>query len=72
MLGEEFTGYDAEAMWEDAKLGINTFGDYERMAIVTDATWVRRAVKAFGWLIPGDVCVYHLDRLDDARAWVVG
>ena len=70
VLGSEFTGFDADAMWEDTKLGVKTFNSYERMAIVTDATWVRRSVKAFGWLIPGDVQVFHLDRLADAKAWI--
>jgi hypothetical protein len=70
VLGEEFSGYETDAMWEDTKLGVKTFNSYEKMAIVTDATWVRRAVKAFGWLIPGEVRVFHLDRLDDARAWI--
>lgn len=70
VLGPEFTGYDADALWEDTKLGLKTFTDYERMAIVTDTTWLRRSVKAFGWLIPGEVRVYPHDRMDDARAWI--
>ena len=70
VLGPEFTGYDAEAMWDDTKLGLKTFNSYERMGIVTDATWVRRSVKAFGWLIPGDVRVFHVDQLDAARTWI--
>lgn len=70
VLGPEFTGYEADAMWEDTKLGMRTFTDYERMGIVTDGTWVRRSVKAFGWLIPGEVKVFPYDRLDEARAWI--
>jgi hypothetical protein len=70
VLGEEFSGYEADAMWEDTKLGVKTFNSYERMAVVTDAVWVRRAVKAFGWLLPGELRVYHLDGLDEARAWI--
>lgn len=70
VLGTEFTGYESDAMWEDTKLGLKTFNSYERMAIVTDATWVRRAVKAFGWLIPGDVELFHVDRLEAARSWI--
>jgi hypothetical protein len=70
VLGSEFTGYDMDAAWEDVKLGVGTFGDYERMAIVTDATWVRRTVKAMGWLIPGDVRVFPYDELDAARTWI--
>ena len=72
VLGEEFTGYDAEALWEDTKLGVRTFRDYERIAIVTDAVWLRRTVKAFGWLIPGEVRVFHVADLTEARAWITG
>jgi hypothetical protein len=32
---------------------------------------VRRTVKAFGWLIPGEVEVFHADSLVAARAWIV-
>ena len=70
VLGPEFTGYEGDAMWEDTKLGVKTFNKYDKMAIVTDTTWVRRAVKAFGWLIPGEVEVYAYDQLADARAWI--
>jgi hypothetical protein len=72
VLGSEFTGYEADAMWEDFKLGVKTFTAYDRMAIVTDAAWVRRSVKAFGWLIPGDVRVFPLADLDNARSWISG
>ena len=70
VLGPEFTGYEADAMWEDTKLGAKTFTKYDRMAVVTDTSWVRHSVKAFGWLIPGDVKVYPSDQLDEARAWI--
>jgi len=70
VLGTEFTGFDAGAMWDDTKLGVKTFNSYERMAIVTDATWVRRSIKALGWLIPGDVRVFHVDELDSALGWI--
>jgi hypothetical protein len=70
VLGPEFTGYEADAMWEDTKLGMKTFTDYDRMAIVTDTTWLRRTVKAFGWAIPGEVRVFPYDQLAEARAWI--
>jgi hypothetical protein len=48
------------------------FNSYDRMAIVTDATSVRRTIKAFGWLIPGEVRLFHLDGLETARTWITG
>lgn len=70
VLGAEFSGFESEAMWDDAKLGAKTFNSYEKIAVVTDAKWVSRSIKAVGWLIPGDVQVFHEDRLEAAREWV--
>ena len=70
VLGTEFTGYDHDAAWEDVKLGVKTFNSYDRMAIVTDAPSMRRMIKAFGWLIPGEVRVFHLDGIVEATAWI--
>ncbi|MGI9576823.1 MAG: STAS/SEC14 domain-containing protein [Microthrixaceae bacterium] len=70
VLGAEFTGFESEAAWDDAKLGAKTFKDYEKIAVVTDAKWISRSIKAVGWLIPGDVKVFHEDRMEAAREWV--
>ena len=68
-LGPEFTGYEADAMWEDTKLGFRTFTKYERLAVVTDTTWVKRCVKAFGWMMPGHVKIFDVAELDAATRW---
>ena len=72
VLGPEFEGFAADAMWEDAKLGVKTFTSYERVALVADASWLRRTVRAFGWLMPGEVRGFALADLDAARDWVSG
>lgn len=69
-LGESFEGYEGDAMWADAKLGMRTFTKFDRAAIVTDTTWVRRAVKAFCWMMPGHVQVFALAEMDDATSWI--
>jgi hypothetical protein len=71
VLGPEFEGYEADAMWEDAKLGMKTFTSYERIAVVTDSTLIRRSVSAFGWLMPGEVKTFPAGELDAARTWIV-
>jgi len=70
VLGPEFEGYEADAAWEDAKLGMRTFTSYERIGVVTDSDMIRRSVKAFGWLMPGDVKVFAVADLDDAGTWI--
>ena len=71
VLGSEFAGYEADAAWEDAKLGVRTFTSYERIAVVTDSALIRRSVRASAWLMPGEVRVFPVDDLEGARAWIV-
>jgi hypothetical protein len=70
LLGDEFEGYSAGAAWEDTKLGIHHWDTWERIAVVTDRTWIHDGVKAFAWMLPAEVRVFGLDARDDAQAWV--
>jgi hypothetical protein len=69
-LGEGFEGYDTSAMLADGALGIGHLGSFERIAIVTDAEWLRRAVQLVGALIPGDVRLFAAGDGERARTWV--
>ncbi len=69
-------GMDAGAMVEDAKsglkLGLGHMKAWKRTAIVTDVDWIRKAMKAFGFMAPGDVRVFGPAELDAAKVWVAG
>ncbi len=69
-LGEEFTKFEAAAMWDDTKLGLKHFTGWERMAIVSDIGWIRTAIKIFGLGIPGHVRVFHNSELAAATRWI--
>lgn len=70
VLGPEFSGYSAAAMWDDAKVGMTHPFSWERIAVVTDHDAYRRLVNGFGFLIPGQVRVFPVAELEDAKAWV--
>jgi SpoIIAA-like len=70
VLGPEFSGYSAAAMWDDAKVGMTHPFSWERIAVVTDHDSYRRLVKGFGFLIPGEVRVFGVAELEDAKAWI--
>jgi hypothetical protein len=70
VLAEGFDNYTRGAAWEDAKVGMRHFTSFERVAVVTDVDWIETGVKAFGFIMPGDVRVYESDRVDEARNWV--
>jgi SpoIIAA-like len=65
---------DAGAMLQDAKtgldLGIGHHSAWRRTAIVTDIDWVRKALRAFAWMAPGEVKAFAEGDLEAARAWV--
>ena len=69
-LGKEFRGFDAKALWDDAKVGLQHFSSWERIAVVTDEGWIRTAVKAFGFVMPGRVRVFGNGELTDACQWL--
>jgi hypothetical protein len=69
-LGKDFSGFEAAAMWDDAKLGLKHLAGWEKMAVVSDIEWLRAAVRIFGLAIPGHVRVFHDRELADAKRWI--
>jgi hypothetical protein len=43
---------------------------FAKIAIATNAKGIRGVVKAFGWMIPGDVKLFSRDDIDQARSWI--
>ena len=68
---DEHASYSLGAIWADTKVGFRDLKGWERVAIVSDADWLEHAVKAFGWMVPGEVKVFELTS-QDAKAWLVG
>jgi hypothetical protein len=69
-LGEDYSGIEAGAMWDDAKLGLKHFADLQRMAVVSDVEWIRWAVTIFGVAMSRHVRVFHNRELTEAKRWV--
>jgi hypothetical protein len=70
VLGDDFTGYSGGAMWEDTKAGVGHWNRWEKIALVTDNHTYHNGVKAVAWLVPGEVKLYTMTELDDAKAWI--
>jgi hypothetical protein len=70
VLGEDFEGFDAGAALDDTKLGLEHWREFDRIGVVTHHTPYRAALKAFGFLLPGEVRLFDLDELAAARQWV--
>src|SRR5262245_55288666 len=64
------TKFTAGAAFADAKLGLKHLRGWERIAVVTDEDWLENSIKAFGWMMPGEVKVFDDDEVDEAKAWL--
>ena len=75
-LIESLDKMDPSALWADAKvgydLGIRHHDAWVRSAIVTDIDWLARATRLFAWMIPGEVRVFPINELEQAKAWTAG
>lgn len=69
-IGPSFSGIDVGAVWEDTKVGFEHLARWERMALVTDVGWIRHAVGAFRFLMPGRLRVFGMAQADEARIWI--
>ena len=75
-VGPDFERFELGALAHDARAGI-TLGighphAWKRTAVVTDVDWIVKSIHMFAWLTPGEVRVFDLDGIDEAKAWVAG
>ena len=75
-VGPGFEEFEAGALLEDTRAGI-TLGvghprSWKRTAIATDVDWIAKATHMFAWMAPGELNVYPLDELEEAKAWIAG
>jgi hypothetical protein len=62
---------DAGAVWEDFRVGIGHLSGWERIAVVTDVEWIRLAINAFRFLVPGEIRIFPTSEAAEARRWIV-
>jgi hypothetical protein len=74
VVGDDFSGLDAGALWEDMKaggsVGLKHRSAWRRMAVVTDKDWIRHATAAAGWLAPGELRIFGPGERDQAIGWL--
>lgn len=63
--------YSAGAMWADTRLWARHLKGWRKVAVVSDADWLENSIKAFGWMMPGDIEVFEPDEILEAKQWLV-
>jgi hypothetical protein len=59
------------AAWEDLDIEPLSLQRWERVAVITDVSWIHHTVKALRFLIPGDVKVFPTVKAGEGRDWLI-
>ncbi len=69
---EDFKGWEAKAMLDDARLGFAHWNDFERLALIGAPHWVEPFAKLFDAVSKGAVKTFDEGAYEDALAWAKG
>lgn len=76
VISPDYEGFGPGGLAEDIKLGFGALLKHhsamKRIAVVSDKDWVRHAMHAFAWMVPGELAVFGADELDEAKRWAAG
>lgn len=54
----------------EAELGIKHRDPWERIAVVSDLSWLWRAFEAFSWMVPGEMRLFRESEFEQAKTWL--
>lgn len=69
-IGADFSAMDFGAMWEDTRLGLGHWSDWDKIAIVTDVGWIADTMKLMKVFMPQPIRVFSGAEANEARDWV--
>jgi SpoIIAA-like len=72
LVGPEAREVEGEAMTADTGFRARHATSFERVAVVSDEDWVRPALQALSFLLPGKAKGFPTRELSDAKAWLTG
>ena len=70
VIGNDFTGYELQALWDDSAFGVKHWSDFRRVAVVGDQAWLHAAVALFKPFFPCEVRLFSLSDLPAAKGWI--
>lgn len=69
-IGDKFTGFDATAILDDAKIGVKHWSSWEKIAVVSDNKTLDVLVKFFSHILSCEVCIFKDRELEMAKKWI--
>ena len=70
LLGPEARDVEGDAMKADTGFRARHATSFERVAVVSDEDWMRPALSALSFLLPGHAKGFRVRELAEAKAWL--
>ena len=70
LLGPEARDVEGDAMKADTGFRARHATAFERVAVVTDEDWMKPALRALSFLMPGSARAFAVHDLSAAKAWL--
>ena len=76
VIAPDYAGFGPGGLVEDLKMGFGALfkrhSAFKRIAVVSDKDWVAHTLHAVGWMVPGELKMFGLDELEQAKEWAAG
>lgn len=76
VIAADYEGFGRGGLIEDLKLGfgelLHHHSSFKRIAVVSDKDWVAHTLHALAWMVPGELAIFSLDELAQAKSWAAG
>lgn len=66
VAGPDFTGYELEALWDDAAFGFKHWHQFNAM----ECMWLRSAIAMFHPFFPREIRLFKFTELTAAKHWI--
>ena len=70
VIGPGFTGFDLQALADDAGFGLKHMHDFTQIAVVSDHVGLNGVIAMFKPFFHGEVRVFRMGELDMAKTWI--
>jgi hypothetical protein len=70
VLGAQAREVEGDAMSADVEFRARHASSFERVAVVSDEDWMRPALRALSFLMPGKARGFRVKELEQAKAWL--
>ena len=69
-MSDDFHGWEAAALWDDARFGITHRNDFEKIGLIGGASWVEWGVKLAAMVVGGEIRSFSPDEREEAMNWI--